>query len=466
MKKVFIAMLYIVLVTFLLISCKNQENQQNPSQSQKEEIESLPTDLSNMSFELYGSTGNYMLTRYTGNLSSVRIPSEYKAKKVVGIGAEAFLACNELEEIVFPKTLLYISDTAFKGIPNLSTISLPSEYLFSFTSFQESPFADLSIALKLTGNEKEIPKDFFKESKITQIILENSNIESIGDFAFYRCESLGIANFPDSLKTIGISAFSGCNITKLEFPDKLETIAGGAFSQCDFLQSVKLPEGITEIPDFAFAECGLLGSINIPNCVSSIGAHAFDGCASLFAGMYSPSIELPENLRSIGAYAFSRCTWQNITIPGKVETIGEGAFSQNPLFKVVFSPGETPIVISNGVFAYCPYLSDIVLRESTIAIDSYAFYGATSLRSIAIPSSCGLIAQFAFDGCSSLTDINYNGTKDGISVCPANFENAPFSRRFDTGGFNYVTLHCSDKEIKILFFGYSPNFNPLNSKSE
>ena len=54
-----------------------------------------------------------------------------------------------------------------------------------------------------------IPKHFLSYSKIGKFIIPN-NITSIGDFAFYECDSLTHIRIPDSVTSIGDCVFSGC----------------------------------------------------------------------------------------------------------------------------------------------------------------------------------------------------------------------------------------------------------------
>ncbi|MBO5881620.1 MAG: leucine-rich repeat protein, partial [Alistipes sp.] len=91
------------------------------------------------------------------------------------------------------------------------------------------------------------------------IITFDGDVTSIGEQAFYECDSLTSVTIPDSVTTIGISAFYFCTI----------------------LTSVTIPDSVTTIGEMAFAYCHSLTSVTIPDSVITIGNRAFYVCESL-----------------------------------------------------------------------------------------------------------------------------------------------------------------------------------------
>jgi len=98
--------------------------------------------------------------------------------------------------------------------------------------------------------------------------------------AFPKCLSEVTYTIPNTVTSIGILAFFGC----------------------DNLTDIAISSGVTNIGNGAFAECASLTNITLPNNVASIGMYAFNGCASL------ESINMPANLTSIGEEAFGNCS--------------------------------------------------------------------------------------------------------------------------------------------------------------
>ena len=85
-------------------------------------------------------------------------------------------------------------------------------------------------------------------------------------------------------------------------PNSVTTIGYSAFFGCSGLTSVNIPDGVTSIGDTAFGGCIGLTSVIIPNGVTSIGFGTFIGCTAL------KFVSIPKSVTSISNYAFSSCT--------------------------------------------------------------------------------------------------------------------------------------------------------------
>lgn len=120
--------------------------------------------------------------------------------------------------------------------------------------------------------------------------------------------------------------------------------------------------GLTSIEFNAFYQCESLGSITLPSSVISISGQAFMRCYNL------DSITLPSNIEVIDRYAFSESGLNSIIIPGRVTTIGYGAFEMMDNLKEIKVEAVNCPSGSEGMFYDTNNCPIIVPAES---IDAY-----------------------------------------------------------------------------------------------
>ncbi|MBQ9690440.1 MAG: leucine-rich repeat protein, partial [Candidatus Methanomethylophilaceae archaeon] len=83
---------------------------------------------------------------------------------------------------------------------------------------------------------------------------------------------------PEGISEVCKSAFSGCRLKKVVLPDSVASIGMSAFASCSDLEEVILPKGLKRIGIRVFAGCASLSSIHIPDTVTSIGKEGFKDC--------------------------------------------------------------------------------------------------------------------------------------------------------------------------------------------
>ena len=121
----------------------------------------------------------------------------------------------------------------------------------------------------------------------------------IGYMSVAECKNLQSIDIPVSVTEISQSAFENCRslhtitfggdtaraLGRFNAPSssesQLQRIGNWAFYNCHELQNLEIPEGVTEIGDGAFYGCMYLEELSLPSSVRSIGDNTFALCAKL-----------------------------------------------------------------------------------------------------------------------------------------------------------------------------------------
>ena len=316
-------------------------------------------------------------------------------------------------------------------------------------------------------------------------------VTGIANSAFQNCTFLKSITIPDSVTTIGSSAFEGCsNLIQVE--NGISYVDKWAIDCNSSVTSVILRENTVGIGDYAFYDCYNLTSVTIPDSVTTIGDDAFYLCTNL------TSVTIGDSVTTIGEGAFSSCSnLTSVTIGDSVTTIGERAFCFcYNLTSITFegtveqwnaiskdsgwdvSTGNYTIYCTDGTIAkngtvtphsaglqytveYLSFLGNICVitgigtcTDTDIIIPSMingmpvkiigenAFNDIDTLTSITLPSNVNLIRKFAFFDCGNLTQI--------IMPNVTRIEEGAFSRCIS---LNDITLPNSLDRIGPLAFG-------------
>ena len=388
---------------------------------------------------------------------------------------------------------------------------------------------------------------------VTSIVIEEG-VTSIGDYAFENCDNLTSITIPGNVESIGESAFYSCdNLTDVTLQDGVKSIGDAAFIWCNNLTNIVLPNSITSIGDWAFKDCTSLTSIKIPSSVTSIH-DPFYNCFSLktisldcdsplkrtdfgkqadlvsytphtlikteakpvtddesgnkeywtcsHCGKYFLSDDTnPETATAVELSEIIICNHKNAELrnaseptetspgysgdlycpdcdkvvekgytywiednltwklyeDGTLNISGTGAMKdydsddspatqkKDSVKKVVIEDDVTSI--GNYAFSGCSSLTDITLPSSVTSIKSCAFYKCSQLASIEIPSSVTSIGNSAFQNCTGLTSITI--PESVTSIGDSAFRNCTgltsitISDRVTSIG-NYVFWGCSN----------------------
>lgn len=289
-----------------------------------------------------------------------------------------------------------------------------------------SPFVSIPQYLSVDGTTVTRYRNGVPEN----LVIPNG-VTAIGDWALRECPSKTIV-IPDSVKSIGLGAFSNCwKLANVEIPGSVTEIGIRAFNYCSALTSVVIPDGVTKIGEFAFEYCNSLTSISIPNTVTEIGSGAFPN---------DWDTSRPSKL--IIHYRGTTAEWQKIkSYDDKYGKYDEFVISRN----ITVLCSDTPTVdeslvvqgttitmrdrdnvpakleipkgiteIGDSAFYWCEQLTDVDLPDSVTKIGRRAFESCRALTGIVIPNNVTEIGVYAFSGCQSLTSMTIPGSVKSI----------------------------------------------------
>ena len=171
--------------------------------------------------------------------------------------------------------------------------------------------------------------------------------------------------------------------------------------------TIKFNDNVTKIGNWAFYNCDGMTNIEIPDSVTSIGNYAFDACTSL------TSINIPSGVTSIGDGVFKGYSnLTSITID-RHNTVYDSRNNCNAIIetatnKLVFGCKNSIIPntvtsISDYAFNYCTSLTNINIPNGVTSIGKNCFSQCSGLTSIDIPDSVTSIGSEAFFSCVNLT---------------------------------------------------------------
>lgn len=202
---------------------------------------------------------------------------------------------------------------------------------------------------------------------------------------------------------VGYHFFTGCTrLSGIVLPAGAVKISKDAFKNCTSLKEISIPASATEVTPSA--GCTSLATIKVSE--ANTGFKSVDGVltdASVVAIVWFPmgkkgSYTMPATITSVGDFAFSQCSIatftmgenitrmgqsvfynsgvENVTLPGKLQTVPTATFQHCAKLRTV-SIGQGTELISSRVFDGCP-LTDLyvnAIEPPACAADAFATTG-------------------------------------------------------------------------------------------
>ena len=358
---------------------------------------------------------------------ALRIPNGISTIAEYALGGTSSTYACKFTHVYIPGTVTVIEENAFKYCTKMTDVIFEGEYddpdlkICSFAFSNCTGLTEITLPANLTVLEAFA---FAATSKLTTVYV-NTHRDYVeyetGAFAATTSTGSGIGTYYVTHVTLGpnvpvISIQAVFGNTKLQSvkvhsdnmfyrSDEEGVVYNRSMTRLvyfpDGKTSYEIPTTVKEIESETFREKNTLESIVIHAGISKIGSNAFYGCGALNTVTFLKTEEgaTPVEL-IIDEGAFYDCVYLTaIEIPARTTTIGDQAFrSCTRLASITFeatpaSMTEKPLTI--GIYAFAqsgnisggPNLNFIDLPDRTTEIGNLAFYNCQYLTSIDIPAN-------------------------------------------------------------------------------
>jgi hypothetical protein len=208
-------------------------------------------------------------------LTSITIPNT-----VTSIGAEAFSE-NQLTSLTIPNSVTSIGAYAFSN-NQLTKLTIGNGLnTIGDAAFASNQLTSVTIPANVT-NIGYAPFVFCPELTAIEVSPANQSYSSVNGVLYDKNETKliqwpaglkGLINIPDSVITIGRSAFNTIQLTSVTIPDSVKVIERYAFGN-NSLTNITIRDSVRTIESYAFYG-NQLTSVVIGNGVNFIGNYAF-----------------------------------------------------------------------------------------------------------------------------------------------------------------------------------------------
>ena len=232
------------------------------------------------------------------------------------------LLVNSIKSLTIAEDVTSIERSAFSGCTAIESIVWSAKNYANPANKEVAPFYDIRSQIKsFTFGEavEHIPAYLcYGMDKLTSVTIPN-NVTSIGEGAFSNCSAIesivwSAKNFADPAdKEVAPFYDIRSQIKSFTFGEAVEHIPAYLCYGMDKLTSVTTPNSLKTIGTSAFEGCARLGKISLGTGLEEIAANAFAGCTRLYDiyvyAAYPPFAD-ESSFANYNVYVYIPCEYQ------------------------------------------------------------------------------------------------------------------------------------------------------------
>ena len=400
------------------------------------------------------------------------------------VGDYAFENCNMLSQIVLPETVTEIGDGAFLGCSAVRSIKLTNVQIIGTEAFSGTGISKITAKNTTTlkdgafwGMSSLVQADLGAITEMGDLVFVETMVVNNGTYYPYGLTKLSKVTFAEGTTVIGARAFITAlrseydSLTEVVVPNTVETIGASAFYGRSKLTTLNL-SGVKTVGEQAFYNCSSLTGLDLTS-VETIGAAAFANTTALkvaempslkevgVSAFQNSGIEtlVVNSLEVVDSFAFANTNIKSLTIPSSLSsyTYDESWTEINTNGDPEEIKGKKTLRIMNGAFQNLTNLTkfdvestnaaffadergalyarvadgyvlvqypagntaeEYVVLDGTVRIADNAFYQDKHLKKVTFPKTLKAIGSFAFYG-AAIEDYVFNAVEAPIleSLC-------------------------------------------------
>ena len=293
------------------------------------------------------------------------------------IGPNAFTNCSKLTKVYIKNnsdTFCELEDEHVFCTNNESHEFVNDEILFYFNAEVLKNYSDdekwshyLGHMIPMANSQEIIYRTTDNE------IIEGIVNEHIKEHFYDGKSKYGLIEFNDDITSL-TDIFKGKEtLSSIDIPSKCTTIEANSFADCKNLNSITLSDSLTQIGDYAFKNCESFTSFTIPQYVRDLGEGIFAGC---------------KNIEKISG--------NFVRYNGRAIVSG---------YKLIYVLPKDDSNTDGRIHKISEIDTDITILGKS------CFHGCEKLRRVDIPSTITDIGDNAFEDCTNLCEVHFEGNE-------------------------------------------------------